>query len=256
MLRTDDRDSVRWLILDRPERKNAIPAGEWEALAEVFSDFERSAQRVLVVTGAGGDFCTGADLSEVEADLGNATDRLAMMERVHDAALALHRTTKPTIAAVDGYAVGAGANLALGCDLAIGTTRMRFSEIFVRRGLTVDFGGTWLLPRRVGIQRAKELAFTGRVVEAEEALALGLVLELVEPDRLADRAGELAAELGAAAPVALAFTKRALDRSLHSSMEEMLDGESAAQAQCFTTTDMREGVSAFLEKRPPRFTGA
>lgn len=154
---------MRWLTIDRPDRKNAIPFDGWSDLSAEFEAFEGSGQRVLVVTGAGGEFCAGADLDPSRIDrMQSVEDRHARMKVVAAAALALHRLTKPTIAAVDGVAVGAGLNLALGCDVVVATNRARFSEIFVKRGLTVDFGGSWLLPRIVGLQRAKEMALIGR----------------------------------------------------------------------------------------------
>ena len=185
MLRLEDRGPVRWLTLDRPERHNAIPPEGWE-VREALAEFEASSQRVLVVTGAGGAFCSGADVAADGASggLGSHRARYERMQKVGAAARALHRLTKPTVAAVDGVAAGAGMNLALGCDLVIASTRARFAEIFVQRGLTVDFGGTWLLPRIVGLQRAKELALTGRIVEAAEACRIGMVLEVVEPEEL------------------------------------------------------------------------
>jgi 2-(1,2-epoxy-1,2-dihydrophenyl)acetyl-CoA isomerase len=177
------------------------------------------------------------------------------MKTVGEAASTLHRTTKPTIAAVDGVAVGAGMNLALGCDVVIASTRARFSEIFVRRGLTVDFGGTWLLPRIVGLQRAKELALSGRIVEAEEALAIGLVVELVPSDQLADRAQNMAQSFLEGAPIAQMFAKQGLDASFESSFAESLSWEGQSQAIAMGTADVQEGMAAFLEKREPDWRG-
>ncbi len=252
----DDRGPVRWLTLDRPERKNAIPADGWRQLEGVFGEFEASDQRVLVITGAGGDFCSGAELGvEMGEDLAGSMGRYARVQEAGDAARALHRLPKPTLAAVDGVAVGAGMNLALGCDLVVATTRARFAELFVRRGLTLDFGGTWLLPRVIGLQRAKELALTGRMVEADEALRIGLVLELVEPAQLGSRAQQLAEELAAAAPIGQEFAKSALNRSYQIDFEQALTGESTAQSICLGTEDVVEGMSAFVEKRAPRFRG-
>lgn len=255
-LEIDDRGAVRWLTLNRPDRRNAIPGDGWTDLRDAFIDFGGSNQRVLVVTGAGGAFCSGADLDPADSvELADVFGRHRRMKLVETAALALHRLPKPTIAAVDGVAAGAGMNLALGCDIVIASHRARFTEIFVQRGLTVDFGGTWLLPRIVGLQRAKELSLSGRIVEAEEALAIGLVLEVVDTDRLEARITELATTLAAGAPVAQRFTKQGLDRSSAASFEEALASEGQAQAICFGTEDVEEGIAAFLEKRPPDFTG-
>jgi 2-(1,2-epoxy-1,2-dihydrophenyl)acetyl-CoA isomerase len=255
-LKVEDVDAVRWIRLDRPEVMNAVPLHGWADLAEVFSAFEGSDQRVLIVTGEGGAFCSGADLdvSSRPSDLGVA----ALKERmgvVSEAALALHRITKPTIAAVDGVAAGAGMNLALGCDVVIASTRARFSEIFVRRGLTLDFGGSWLLPKIVGHQRATELALSGRVVDAAEAREIGLCLELVEPERLDARALELAGSFLQGAPIAQMFAKQAIQRSWEMSMEDALDWEGQSQAICFKTDDHAEGVESFLERRQPSFKG-
>ena len=255
-LKTETVEGVRWLTIDRPETKNAIPVDGWPGLGDAFIDFERSDDRVLVVTGAGGDFCSGADLDpdrfSADSSVADAHRRMKMVGR---AATALHTITKPTIAAVDGVAVGAGMNLAIGCDVVIATQQARFSEIFVRRGLTVDFGGTWLLPRIVGLQRAKELALSGRIVPAQEALAMGLILEVVAVDRLAVRATELAQSFLAGAPVGQRFAKQGIDASFQSSFAESLSWEGQSQAIALATEDVVEGVAAFLQKRQPNWTG-
>jgi 2-(1,2-epoxy-1,2-dihydrophenyl)acetyl-CoA isomerase len=244
------------LTINRPGRRNAIPGDGWPELERAFSDFGSSSSRVLVVTGAGGAFCSGADLDPNEAvAMADVAGRHRRMRSVGAAALALHRLAKPTIAAVDGVAAGAGMNLALGCDLVVASHRARFSEIFVRRGLSVDFGGTWLLPRVVGLQRAKELALTGRIVEATEALAIGLVMELVDADRLEARVTEIADSLLDGAPVAQMFAKQGLDRSGEVSFEEALAWEGQSQSICFATEDVLEGLTAFREKRSPDFEG-
>lgn len=255
-LKSESSDGVRWLTIDRPDRKNAIPADGYPVLTAALTDFENSDDRVLVVTGAGGDFCAGADLDPEQFSGGISTAAAhERMKVVGRAATALHRISKPTIAAVDGVAVGAGMNLALGCDVVIASDRARFSEIFVRRGLTVDFGGTWLLPRIVGLQRAKELAFSGRIVEAEEAARLGIALEVVAVESLRDRVGELAASFAGGAPIGQMFTKQGLNAAFESSFSESLSWEGQSQAIAFGTEDVAEGVSAFLEKREPRWKG-
>ncbi len=255
MFRTEDLGPVRRLTLDNPERKNAIPPEGWNQLSRVFEEFEASSQRALVVTGAGGDFCSGADLGGGQFAPTGIVDHYAQMAEVGRAATALHRLSKPTVAAVDGVAVGAGMNLALGCDVVIAARTARFSEIFVRRGLNVDFGGTWLLPRLVGLARARELALTGRFVDGTEAADIGLVSRVVEPGSLEETAMGTALELAAGAPLAQRFIKIGLDRSFDLTFEEALAYEDQAQAICLSSDDVVEGVAAFREKRNPRFTG-
>jgi 2-(1,2-epoxy-1,2-dihydrophenyl)acetyl-CoA isomerase len=255
MFRSNDDGAVRTLTIDNPGRRNAIGFNQWLALAAAFDDFEESEARVLVVTGAGGDFCSGVDVSSSVTG-GGLAGWYASMEHVGRAATALHRISKPTIAAVDGVAVGAGMNLALGCDILLASDRARFSEIFVRRGLTVDFGGSWLLPRRVGLARAKEMALTGRVVEAAEALEAGIASRVVPAPDLAGEAAALAAELAAGPPLAQRFIKQGLDRSFETSFEQAVTAEGRAQALLLTSEDAAEGFVSFLEKRPPEFKGS
>ncbi|HEX6221463.1 MAG TPA: enoyl-CoA hydratase-related protein [Acidimicrobiia bacterium] len=256
-LRVETKGAVRRVTIDRPDRKNAIPSPDgWPVLAAAFEDFEQSDDRVLVITGAGGDFCAGADLDPGRfSDGGSVADGHRRMKVVARAAMALHRTTKPTIAAVDGVAVGAGMNLALGCDVVIATERARFSEIFVRRGLSVDFGGTWLLPRVVGLQRAKELALSGRIVGAEEAVTLGIAIEMVPADDLETRATELADSFLAGAPLGQMFAKQGLNASFETSFADALAWEGQSQAIAFRTEDVAEGIKAFTEKRDPEWKG-
>jgi len=255
-LKTETIDGVRWLTIDRPDRKNAIPVDGWPALAAAFTEFERSDDRVLVIAGAGGAFCAGADLDPHRFSTAmSVTEAHRRMKVVERAAVALHRITKPTVAAVDGVAVGAGMNLALGCDVVIATERARFSEIFVRRGLTVDFGGTWLLPRIVGLQRAKELALSGRIVEAGEAERLGIVMEVVPVDRLHGRVEEVARSFLTGAPIGQMFAKQGMNASFESSFSESISWEGQSQAIALGTEDVIEGVSAFLEKRDPLWKG-
>jgi 2-(1,2-epoxy-1,2-dihydrophenyl)acetyl-CoA isomerase len=255
MIDIEDAGPVRRLILNNPERKNAIPPQGWPELAVALIDFESSAQRALMVTGAGGDFCSGADLAGDQFERQSTTESYARMAEVGKAATALHRITKPTVAAVEGVAVGAGMNLALGCDVVIASQSARFSEIFVKRGLTVDFGGSWLLPRLVGLAKARELALSGRFVDGTEAEAMGLVARVVAPAALEDEAMALAEDLARGAPLAQRFIKAALDRSFEWSFEEALAYEDQAQVIALASTDVVEGVLAFLEKRDPDFTG-
>ncbi len=251
-----DRGRVRYLTLNNPERKNAVPDTGWDELADAFDDFADSARRVLVIQGADGDFCSGADLNvEALEELRSAAVGHRYMQGPGRAATALHRLPKPTIAAVDGVAVGAGMNLAIGCDIVVATVRAQFAELFVHRGLTLDFGGTWLLPRLVGMARARELALTGRTINAAEALAIGLVSDVVEVDELGGAVDVIARQLARGAPLAQRFIKTGLSRSIDLTFEQAIAYENQSQAALLASDDVREGVRAFLDKRDPEFGG-
>jgi len=250
-----DTEAVRTVSMSNPGRRNAVPSDAWGELAEAFNDFERSSQRVLVLRGSDGDFCVGADMNKSRPTTPSAADTAARMRVIGTAVTALHRLTKPSIAAVDGYAVGAGLNMAIGCDIVVATDRARFAEIFVKRGLTLDFGGTWLLPRLVGLARARELALTGRIIDASEALDIGLVSSVVGVDEFEEAVTTLAGRLATGAPLAQAMIKRALDRSSEMSFEQALAFEEHAQAILLASEDLQEGAAAFLEKRAPDFKG-
>lgn len=251
-----DDGPVRQLTIGNPGRLNAIPPDGWDLLRAAFDEFGRSPQRVLVVTGAGGAFCSGADLAGDGFEPGaGVAGNVAWMRRPGAAATALHRLGKPTVAAVDGVAAGAGMNLALGCDIVIATERARFSEIFVKRGLTLDFGGTWLLPRIVGRAAAIDLALTGRMVDAAEALSMGLVARVVPVDQLEATVAETAAALAAGAPLAQRFIKTGLDRAEAMTFEQAIAYESQSQGVLLSSADAGEALAAFVAKRPPRFQG-
>jgi 2-(1,2-epoxy-1,2-dihydrophenyl)acetyl-CoA isomerase len=249
-----DRGAVRTLTISNPGRRNAIPTGEWARLGELLHEFEAAAARVLVITGAGEDFCSGADVGS-DFVPGSVAAGYEMVDHVGAAAVTLHRTTKPTIAAVDGVAAGAGLNLALACDLLVASDRARFSEIFVKRGLTMDFGGTWLLPRRIGMARAKDLALTGRVIDAAEAERIGLVSRVVAAADLSRFVETFAEDLATGAPLAQRFVKAGLNRSADMDFEDAIAYERTAQALLLTSEDFIEGVTSFVQKRPPEFTG-
>src|SRR4051812_42245461 len=159
-------DGVARITLNKPERKNAIDASMWRSLAEVLAAVRDDPDvRVVVLSGAGGEFCAGADVAKSKHD----EHPIPRLRRIGDVALALYELPMPVIASVDGVAAGAGCNMALACDLVIASTRSRFTEIFTRRGLSIDFGGSWLLPRIVGMQQAKRLALLADVIGADEA---------------------------------------------------------------------------------------
>ncbi|CAN5831131.1 enoyl-CoA hydratase [soil metagenome] len=241
------------VTLDRPHRKNAIDATMWDELLVTFREIAQSDEdRVLVVTGAGGEFCSGADLSPSGED-----DRhhLARMRYLNQVCLALHHLPQPTIAKVRGIAAGAGLNLALGCDLVVAADGARFSEIFARRGLSIDFGGSWVLPRRIGLHKAKELALLADIIDAPIAAAMGLVNQVVPEIELDATVDEWATRLAAGPPIALALTKSMLDNAFAVTLEQALEDEARAQSINFGTEDTFEAISAFLTKRDPTFKG-
>lgn len=241
------------LTLNRPQVKNAVSGPMWEELRRLFQEVsQREDDRVLVITGAGGAFCAGAHLG---ASMGMHHHPLGDMFSVNAAALALHDIPKPTIAKVGGVAAGAGMNLALGCDIVVAGESARFSQIFSKRGLCVDFGGTWLLPRLVGLHKAKELAFFGDIVSAAEAERIGVVNRVVPDDQLDAFVGDWASRLAAGPPIALQMTKRMLASAHSLSLSEALHWEAVAQSVNFGTQDTREGIIAFAEKRAPKFRG-
>ena len=257
LVKRDDQGVVT-ATLNRPERKNAIDSALWRALIDLFDEVADSRDdRVLVLTGAGDAFTSGADLTgagarDMSSGVGSAVHSMRLVGRC---ALRLHELPKPTIAAVNGVAVGAGCNLALGCDLIIASDTARFSEIFVRRGLSIDFGGSWVLPRLIGLHKAKELAFLAETITAAEAERFGIVNRVVPAADLEREVGEIARRVAAQPPVQLSITKKLLNQSMSVSMNEALEFEDMAQALAVHSADTREAMLAFVEKREPKFTG-
>lgn len=248
------QDGVVTVTMNRPTKKNAANDVMWRELLETFRAVAVNPEdRVMVLTGAGGEFCSGADLSS-RGDQSNVSS-LGRMKVITDVCLALQRIPQPTIAKVRGVAVGAGCNMALICDLVVASDNARFSEIFSKRGLSVDFGGTWVLPRLVGMHKAKELALFAEIISAQEAAEIGLINRVVAESEIDSFVDGWAQRLAAGPPIALAQTKRMLNNSLNATLEQALEDEGSAQANNFNTRDTAEAMAAFLEKREPRFTG-
>ena len=250
VLLSSDHDGVRTLTLNRPDRKNAINPQLWRELADALRATARDDVRVLVITGAGDAFCSGADIS-VPEDI----HPRHKLRRLTDVALALHELAIPTIAKVTGVAVGAGWNLALGCDFVIATPESRFCQVFSKRGLSVDLGGSWLLPKLVGLQQAKRLVLLADMIGAEEAQKLGLVTWVKPADQIDVFVDELAGRLAAGPPVALAQSKALLNDGADATLRQALANEARAQPGNFATADSIEAYAAFAEKRDPAFTG-
>ena len=226
----------------------------WLELAEVAGSLGGSTEdRCVVLTGAGGDFCSGADLSDGG---GQPEHQLTAMRRINAVVQAFHDLPQPTIAKVDGVAVGVGMSFALGCDLVVASDRARFSAIFARRGLSLDGGGSWLLPRLVGLHRAKEIALFADIIPADEALRLGVLNRVVPVEELDKVVGEWAARLAAGPPIALAMTKRMLNRSFEQGFEQALDDEARSQTVNFGTRDTVEAITRLRAEAAPHLQGA
>jgi 2-(1,2-epoxy-1,2-dihydrophenyl)acetyl-CoA isomerase len=243
---------VATVTLNRPRRKNAVDEACGNALLDALRSVERDPDvRVVVLTGAGGAFCSGADLTSEHS----FPHPLPRMEWFNEIVLAVFELSKPTIAKVDGVAVGAGWNLALGCDLVAASTAARFSQIFVRRALSVDFGGSWLLPRLVGLHQAKRLALLGEFVDAAEARELGLVTWVRPPEELDEFVAGIAGQLAASAPIAVAQTKALLNAGSAATVREALENEARAQSINFATEDFATALKAFQDGTTPEYTG-
>jgi len=253
------KDGIATLTLNRPDRLNALGGTLRE---DLFDAITRSAAdpevRAIVITGAGKGFCAGGDVKAMnEAKEGQRPRSLA--EKIAPGRdrtlLAMRDAPQPIIAAVNGAAAGAGMNLALACDLRVASSAARFSQAFVKRGLHPDWGGTYFLPRIVGMAKACELIFTGAIIDAAEALRLGIVSQVVAPEDLLPTVQALARTIAAGPPIAIRLARRALYRNAEADLRSALEFETFAQNACFETEDAREGIRAFVEKRPPQFRG-
>jgi enoyl-CoA hydratase/carnithine racemase len=255
LLRQQDGGIVT-ITLNRPEKKNAMSWTMFEELGIAFKEASEDADvRCVVVTGAGDAFCSGADLTDPANSVGSAFELRDRMSKIHDIARAVISCTKPTIAKVTGIAAGAGCNLALMCDFIVATRGAAFAELFVKRGLVVDFGGSWALTRLLPLHRAKELALLGETISGEEAHGLGLLNRFCEDSEVDAVVKDLSERLAALPPRTMSLIKENLNRAVERSIEETLDAEGAAQALFATSEDTREAITAFVEKREPRFSG-
>ncbi len=252
------------VTFNRPEKKNALTTDNWSDLAAVLTLLETdTTARALVLTGAGGNFSSGADLSGGMSGQGESkglTGRgvqpiISEMRIVGELISRLRRLPKPTVAAVDGVAVGVALGLVLACDLVLASDRARFSQIFVRRGMALDGGTSWSLPRQIGLRRAKQMAFFGDAVDAATALEWGLVNEVVPHEELPGVAADWGGRLANGPTIAISLIKRLLDGGLDSSFESTIEDEARSQHVAFTTADMKEGIAAFIQRRDPNFTG-
>jgi 2-(1,2-epoxy-1,2-dihydrophenyl)acetyl-CoA isomerase len=246
--------AVLTITLNRPDVLNAFNSEMHRGLAAALKDARDGGVRAVVLTGAGRGFCVGQDLTEFREAPGDIGSRLR--SNYHPNIRAIRALEKPVIAAVNGAAAGAGMSLACACDLRIAADSATFVPAFINIGLIPDSGGSYFVTRILGPARAFEWLASGRRLTAAEAHAWGLVSEVVEAGALSSRAAELAAQAADLPTRGVGMTKRLLDHAVTATLEEQLEREAQLQAAATQTEDFKEGVAAFLEKRPPRFRGA
>jgi 2-(1,2-epoxy-1,2-dihydrophenyl)acetyl-CoA isomerase len=258
-IQVDTTDHVCTITLNRPDKYNAVNDALSTELGEALKNAERNPEvRVIILTGAGKAFCSGQDLGDLKAKYvpGHVPHLGADLHKRYNPIITRMATMeKPIIAAVNGVAAGAGCSLALACDMRIAAQEASFIEVFINVGLIPDSGSTWFLPRLVGLGKAMELCATGAKIDAEEALRIGLVNRVVPGASLMEEAHALASKLASLPARGVALTKRLLTRSFETTLAEQLEAEAFAQETAGQTHDHFEGVTAFIEKRKPTFTG-
>ncbi|HEU4388276.1 MAG TPA: enoyl-CoA hydratase [Blastocatellia bacterium] len=247
---------IKRITINRPDRRNSVDSETVKALRDVIDASADDESRVLIITGAGGAFCAGADLQSVQDHDVQSYDVTQSLRTITNPTIRSMRSLpKPIIARVHGPAVGVGCNYALACDMIIASEEATFGQVFVRIGLMPDGGSTYFLPRLIGYAKAFELMATGDIVTAQEALAMGLVNRVVPVEKLETTVNAMAERLAAAPAVALAKIKQGLNHGERSDLASALDFEAVHQDACFHSQDFQEGVKAFLEKRKPHFQG-
>ena len=281
-IKSESDHGVLILTMHDPKTRNAIGLEMMAELEEELDRFESStALRALVLTGSDPSFCSGANVKTMNADnesaevnaipndrtpwdlLNEAWDKQSalnsrprdLIEGVRYVPLRLHNLQKPSIAAVNGSAVGLGMGIALSCDIRFASTNAKFSEMFVRRGLIPADGSCWQLPRMIGLGKTFMLQYTGEIVSAEESLGLGIVNKITQHDQLMNETMDLAHRIASGATYSMALIKKLIHESLHTNLEESLKLAGPAQDIARQTSDHKEGVKAFVEKRKPNFTG-
>jgi len=255
----DKEGGTAVMTLNRPERFNALTTNMYSELPEILDQLGKDDEvKVVILTGAGKGFCAGSDVSDrlgKRLEKGGEDSRFQNLQQVGKVALDFANFDKPIIGAINGAAVGAGLSLSLLCDMRLASEKARFGAIWMNVGLIADVGATYYLPRIVGREKALELMLSREIIDADEALRIGLVGRVFPHDRLMGEAMKLAESITEAPPVAVELTKRGLQRSLENNLKMQLDYETYAQNICRQTDDHKEGVAAFKEKRKPEFKG-
>jgi len=248
-------DGVATMTLNRPEKLNAFTWGMYQGIVDIFEEVARDETvRVFVITGTGRAFCVGADVKSLEQ--GFAREPRAKAESKSDLlSVLLQRMSKPVIAAINGVTAGGGLDVACACDIRIASERATFSSVFVRRGIIPTMGGTYFLPRLIGIDKACELIWTGDLIDAKEAERIGLITRAVPHEELEAATEELAVKLAKGPPLAISKSKEVIYKGLHKELESALEDVMREYVVLSQTEDHREALSAFLEKREPVFKG-
>jgi 2-(1,2-epoxy-1,2-dihydrophenyl)acetyl-CoA isomerase len=258
-IQLEQRGAVAVLRLNRPESLNALTLEMGREFQTAIGEALQQGARAIILTGAGRAFCAGGDLRDMQRIAAEDGRIEAFFDEplrlLHDCILMIRKTPAPFVAAVNGVASGAGCNLALACDLTIAAASARFNQAFIKIGLSPDCGGTFILPRLIGLKHATELLMTGDMVSAERAAAIGMINAAVPDDELMARAFAIAERLAQAPTAAIGRIKELLEASATSDYAAQLELERTAQIQSGQTTDFKEGVAAFIEKRPPKFVG-
>lgn len=253
----DISERVATVTLNRPEKLNALNSELMDALPPIIERLADDREvRCVVVTGAGRGFCAGGDIAGMASgDTVPGENPVAQLRRREEVSRLLHEMPKPTIAGINGPAAGAGLSIALACDIRIAAESARLGTAFARIGFSGDFGGTWMLQRLVGPAKARELYFTGELIDAREAERIGLVNRTVPDDQLAAETRALALRIAQGPPIALARMKQNMNLALTSDYSKLLDAEAEGMIMTAMTEDNREAIRAFLEKRPATFQG-
>ena len=256
-LLVDKKGGILTITLNRPKQMNAMTVEADEEIIELFRDLEDQKDvRVVILTGAGKAFCVGADMSFLDVlGEGSIDEVRGRLQKVINMSLVFNKLEKPIIAAINGYALGQGLNMAMACDLRIASDKAVLGEEFINMALFPDLGGAFLMQHILGPAKAKEMTFTGQRITAKEAEQIGLVNKVVPADSLMDETYKVAETLASKSPLAMAVSKRAFNLALRGALENTINFEASLQSMLAASEDHKEAVSAFLEKRKPVFKG-